>query len=160
MKCQLCGYNRGPPQLRLTLMSLTEARYCLAIFSGLILKNLFSVKNLRVQLFLPWVLKIRLHPLFPSKKNSKCIILSFYQNWCEKARSKLCYPRPNMCQTLTRKRGHLFSQELQCWLHHSKTRDLWACVAMQISASTQCPVLPTLFSIKFRPEWPKNSAAG
>jgi hypothetical protein len=83
----------------LTLMSLAEARYCLAIFSGLILKNLFSVKNLRVQLFLPWVLKIRLHPLFPSKKNSKCIILSFYQNWCEKARSKLCYPRPNMCQT-------------------------------------------------------------
>ena len=83
----------------LTLMSLAEARYCLAIFSGLILKNLFSVKNLRVQLFLPWVLKIRLHPLLPPKKNSKCIILSFYQNWCEKARSKLCYPRPNMCQT-------------------------------------------------------------
>ena len=98
------GYVRGR-QVRdgLTLMSLAEARYCLAIFSGLILKNLFSVKNLRVQLFLPWVLKIRLHPLFPSKKNSKCIILSFYQNWCEKARSKLCYPRPNMCQTHDKK---------------------------------------------------------
>ena len=108
----------------LTLMRLAEARNCLAFFDGLILKNLFSVKNLRVQLFLPWVLKIRLHPLFPSKKNSKCIKLSFYQNWCEKARSKLCYPRPNMCQTLTRKRGHLFSQELKCSLHHSKTRDL------------------------------------
>jgi len=122
--CTLSTNKRKTFCCPLTLMSLAEARYCLAIFSGLILKNLFSVKNLRVQLFLPWVLKIRLHPLFPSKKNSKCIILSFYQNWCEKARSKLCYPRPNMCQTLTRKRGHLFSQELQCWLHHSKTRDL------------------------------------
>jgi hypothetical protein len=141
-------------------MSLAEARYCLAIFSGLILKNLFSVKNLRVQLFLPWVLKIRLHPLLPPKKNSKCIILSFYQNWCEKARSKLCTQDPICVKHTTRKRGHSFSQELKCWLHHSKTRDLWARVAMQITASTQCPVLPTLFSINFGQNGPKIRPLG
>ncbi len=126
-------------------MSLAEARYCLTIFSGLILKNLFSVKNLRVQLFLPWVLKIRLHPLFPSKKNSKCIILSFYQNWCEKRGQSCVTQEPSCVNTWEQSEVIQFPQELKCCLHHSKTRDSWARVAMQISAGTQCPVLPTLF---------------
>jgi hypothetical protein len=136
-------------------MSLAEDRYCLAIFGGLILKNLFSVKSLKVQLFLPWVLKIRLHPLFPSKNNSKCIILSFYQNWCQKARSKLQYPGPNMCQHVTRKRGHSFSQELKCWLHHSKTRDSLLCRSQPALSAQCCQLFPKIF----RPEWHKNLAA-
>ncbi len=37
----------------LTLMRLAEARNCLAFFDGLILKNLFTVKNLSFELFLP-----------------------------------------------------------------------------------------------------------
>jgi hypothetical protein len=37
----------------LTLISLTEVRNYLAFFDGVILKNLFTVKNLSFELFLP-----------------------------------------------------------------------------------------------------------
>jgi hypothetical protein len=132
-------------------MSLAEARYCLAIFSGLILKNLFSVKNLRVQLFLPWVLKIRLHPLFPSKKNSKYIILSFYQNWCEKARSKLCYPRPHVSNTDKKARSFNFPRNWSAVFTILKhvTREPVLLCRSQPALSAQCC---QLFSKHFRPE--------
>jgi hypothetical protein len=39
--------------LYLTLISLAEVRNYLAFFDGVILKNLFTVKNLSFELFLP-----------------------------------------------------------------------------------------------------------
>jgi len=47
-----CGAPFSLP-VCLTLISLAEARNYLAFFDGLLLKNLFTVKNLSFQLFLP-----------------------------------------------------------------------------------------------------------
>jgi hypothetical protein len=55
-------------------------------------KKVTYVRNLIFKLCLPQDLKICFVSQFPPKNEPLCIILSFYKNWSQKARSRLDYP--------------------------------------------------------------------